>query len=66
MTENELHKRINHAVEIGISYGQIDGSHHRLWVIDQMLRELLGKDYEETIELSNEDGEYEWDCGVAP
>lgn len=30
------------AVEVARRYGQIDGAHHKTWVIDQMLRHLLG------------------------
>lgn len=34
------------ALAIAHSFGQIDGSHHKGWVIDQMVRHLLGDDYE--------------------
>ena len=51
-------------------YGQIDGAHHKAWVIDQMCRYILGSDYEEFV-TSYEKGEdgpqtYEWDTGIAP
>lgn len=58
-------QRIQAAVELGIQYGQIDGSHHRLWVIDQMLRLLLGDKYDEAIAERNGD-EYDWDVGIPP
>ncbi len=59
--------RIADAVEVAIRYGQISGDHHKAWVIDQMLRKLLGKDYERTIKESDPDGEYDpWDVGIAP
>ena len=28
------------ALEIAVRYGQIDGDHHKAWVIDQMVRAL--------------------------
>lgn len=65
-------KRIQLAVEIASRFAQIDGSHHRIWVIDQMMRRLLGeKQYKEFVkeyEEVDEDGEvmYEWDTGIAP
>lgn len=45
----------------------IDGSHHKQWVIDQMVRALLGDGYEAWVEENNSDPDYEpWDVGVAP
>jgi len=41
-------------------WGYIDGAHHKQWVIDQMVRALLGDGYEEWV------GDDEWDTGVAP
>ena len=32
--------RIGYALDIAFRYGQTDGDHHRLWVIDQMVRML--------------------------
>jgi hypothetical protein len=32
--------RIAKALEIAKRYGSIDGSHHKMWVIDQMIRAL--------------------------
>lgn len=31
---------VQEALDLAWSYGQIDGDHHRLWVIDQMVRAL--------------------------
>ena len=63
-------ERINEAVKIAWQYGQIDGSHHKMWVIDQMLRIFLGEDgYGKFIEsYETPDGEdyYTWDIGIAP
>ena len=43
-------ERIEKALEFAWCYGQIDGSHHKLWVIDQMVRVLPGEEYEEWVE----------------
>lgn len=62
--------RINSAADIARRYGGIDGDHHKAWIIDQMVRALLGHDYEEfvTDAKAGEDGPdtYEWDEGIAP
>ncbi len=58
-------ERILKAVEIAFANGQIDGSHHKLWVIDQMLRILLGKEYETWVKQYESDGEI-WDVGIPP
>jgi hypothetical protein len=51
-------------------YGSTDGSHHKAWVIDQMVRALTGDGYEAWVaeHKSGDDGPetYEWDCGIAP
>ena len=65
-----LVKRINAAVKVALDYGSTDGGHHKMWVIDQVLRELLEKDYEKAIAKRRfgEDGPetYSWDEGIAP
>ena len=70
---NTQSQRIGDAVALGIRYGQIDGSHHKMWVIDQMIRVLTGDNYDTIIEMAckpeegDEDQEvYEWDGGIAP
>lgn len=63
MTDNQ---RILSALELLERYSQIDGEHHKAWVIDQVARCLLQENYDEWIEEYEEDGEYEWDHGVAP
>ncbi len=66
----EVSDKTQEAIDLAIQFGGIDGSHHKMWVIDQMLRILLGDKYAETIkEICNgEDGPntYEWDEGIAP
>lgn len=36
-----LKLRILAAADLAKNYGQVDGSHHKMWVIDQMVRALL-------------------------
>lgn len=65
-------ERIEAALDLAWQYGQIDGSHHRVWVIDQMVRALCGSDEEynewvDEYEKPFENGDYyEWDIGIAP
>lgn len=67
-----MEERIKAALDLAWQYGQIDGSHHRVWVIDQMVRALCGSEKEYTKWVSEyekplEDGDcYEWDTGIAP
>ena len=65
----ELIKKITDTIEMAFMYGQTDGSHHKTWVIDQMIRILTGDQYESFIEdfETGENGdEYSWDIGIAP
>ena len=65
-------KRIKEALSLAWQYGQIDGAHHKTWVIDQMVRALCGseEEYKNWVKKYTEpleDGDdYEWDCGIAP
>lgn len=56
---------IGQALDLAWRYSQIDGAHHKAWVIDQMVRVLAGDDYERVIRERCADG-YEWDVGIAP
>jgi transposase-like protein len=57
---------IKKALDLAFRYSQIDGDHHKAWVIDQMVRALTGGEYDEWIKKYKDDDEYEWDEGVAP
>ena len=37
-----LRERIRAALTLAAKYGGIDGEHHKMWVIDQMVRILVG------------------------
>ena len=61
--------KIQTAVNLIAEYGCIDGSHHKQWLLDQLIN-LLVDDYEEWVAMyeAGEDGPqtYEWDTGIAP
>jgi hypothetical protein len=44
MTDESLEpqNRIAKALDVANCYGSIDGAHHKMWVIDQMVRALTG------------------------
>lgn len=63
-------ERITAALDFAFRYGQIDGDHHKTWVIDQMVRSLTGEKYEAWVieACDGVDGPdtYEWDEGIPP
>lgn len=62
--------RICNATILAERFGMIDGEHHKQWLIDQMLREMLGSKYQEWRESydheSTEEGYELWNEGVTP
>lgn len=67
--------KIDEALDLITQYGGIDGSHHKQWVLDQVVRVLTGSDdaynawceaYRGEWNEVNEEYEYEWDVGIAP
>jgi hypothetical protein len=70
MMSEDLQARIDAALDVMISYGGIDGDHHKAWVIDQAVRALTGDRYAEVVAeaCDGEDGPdtYSWDEGIAP
>jgi len=70
--EDIFRQGIIKALEIASEFGQDDGAHHKAWVIDQMVRELLinTTGYNDFVK-KYKDGEegpdtYDWDEGIAP
>lgn len=67
-----MKEKINKAIKIIIEYGVYDGGHHKQWVLDQVMRALLGSDeeYEAWVDeyRLGDDGPYtyHWDEGIAP
>ncbi len=62
--------KISQAMDVAMKYGGIDEAHHKAWVIDQVLRYLLGDEYDEAIALScaGDDGPdtHTHDVGIPP
>lgn len=63
-------ENVESALRILLDYGQTDGAHHKLWVIDQAVRRIAGSYYDKLIS-AHKNGEsgpntYEWDTGIAP
>lgn len=72
---NEQADVIANALNIAWDYAQIDGEHHKMWVIDQMVRALCGTEekykewvdmYQEPFSFESIEDYYEWDTGIAP
>jgi hypothetical protein len=54
------------ALNVAFRYAQIDGAHHKAWVIDQMVRELAGDSYDAWVKEYELNGQYLWDIGIPP
>ena len=70
MQRDAINSSICDARDFAYRYGGIEGSHHKQWVIDQMLRKMLGPEEYATFvaEYGDEPG-YEgepWNKGIAP
>lgn len=69
-SEQEARQRIMKAIEVCFAYSQVDGDHHKAWVLDEIMRALAGEHYGRVVELHNvgEDGpdSYTWNCGFPP
>lgn len=66
----ELEEERESVLDLIFEYGQIDGEHHKIWVIDQIVRILTKDKYNEWIKnyvYDEETGDiYSWDKGIAP
>lgn len=68
MTDREKLEKVHDLI---ISYGWIDGAHHKMWVLDQILQETMTEEeYARWLAdyAKGEDGPhtYSWDQGIAP
>lgn len=45
---------------------QYDGDHHKMWVIDQMVRQITGDQYDAWVKEFEEANLTTWDTGIAP
>ena len=65
-------KKIEAALEIIFIYGGVDGAHHKQWVLDQVVRQLKGDNYDDWVKHhngpidSNGKTEYMWNVGIPP
>ena len=62
-------QKIRAALEIAMDISQIDGDHHKAYAIDQMIRALLGDQYEAFVVNYSHTlvGQvFEWGEGIAP
>lgn len=61
---------ITNALIVAERYAMIDGDHHKQWVIDQMIRALLGDEmyasWREAYAAASGEGYEPWSEGVAP
>ena len=63
---------IDAAIILAVKFGGIDGDHHKMWVIDQMVRVLAesSQAYDKIVRNAKNgfDGPetYSWDVGIAP
>jgi hypothetical protein len=66
----EPQQRVERALSLIADYGSIDGSHHKDWVLDQVVRILAGPDYSDFVaEVTKGEygpNTYEWNVGIAP
>lgn len=53
--------RIEKALEVAYRCGTIDGGHHKMWVIDQMVRELTGCPLVKATAKGSNGTEYEYE-----
>lgn len=49
-----------------IDYGDIDGAHHKQWVLDQCLKLATGESYTMMTAVYLDLTGCEWDTGIAP
>ena len=66
----ELEEERKKVLDLIFEYGQIDGGHHKMWVIDQIVRILTRDKYNEWVKTYVYDEEtgdvYDWDKGIKP
>lgn len=65
-----LEDRVQWALMVAAEFAGYDGSRHKQWVIDQMVKALTGDKYEEWVRKFNSGDEgpdtYLWEEGMSP
>lgn len=59
-------EKVSKALDLIFTYGGIDGSHHKDWLIDQLARTLTQEGYDDWVANYENGDEYTWETGVAP
>ena len=54
-------ERIAKALDIIYNFGGVDGSHHKMWVIDQVVRALTGSDVIQKTHTNDNGFRYTWE-----
>lgn len=62
----EAERRIKAILDVLLKHGQVEGAHHKAWVIDQVLRRLADGAYADVVAMYERSHETEWQTGVAP
>lgn len=58
---------VREALKIARDVGQVDGAHHKQWVIDQMVQSLTGDQYDSFVQIYEMlCGPGSWDIGTPP
>ena len=69
-TERVKSDDIKKVMELIVNYSQFAGEHHKMWVIDQIVRAIMKDNYDNFITAfcDGEEGAntYSWDTGIAP
>jgi len=62
-----LSKKNSHILYLIERYSNINGAHHKQWLIDQIVRVITKNNYKTWVEEYNSDPDYNnWDEGIAP
>jgi hypothetical protein len=65
-TQKQLEENIKEAIEIASSVMGIEGEHHKVWGLDQIVQLLSGDDYDNVVENFEADTGGKWDQGIEP
>lgn len=57
-----MNSQIQKALDFAIQYGGIDGAHHKMWVIDQMVRALTNCPMVTESAIDARGQSYEYEC----
>lgn len=60
------YKKIEKALKFIFDEGQVDGAHHKAWVIDQVAQILGQNQYKDYVKYYERENGTEWDTGIAP